>query len=164
MRVATRGGGIYRHVWLVKRAQTHLVTWGTFVAPHVHAASIAGDASTGPLRAVATLNITAQVTSQSTEASVSATFELIDLAGATVATLSSSDAPVVAGGQVTLRAMGGVPAVELWTLRNPNLYTVRTRLLSTSSKAVLDEENTTVGFRALRYSKVTSAIYIPTLE
>jgi hypothetical protein len=45
-------------------------------------------------------------------------------------------------------------AVDLWTVRAPALYTVRTRLLSASG-ALLDDDNTTVGFRSLRYEADT---------
>lgn len=151
-----RGGGIYRHVWLVKRAQTHLTSWGTFVAPRVHAASIAADDSKGSLQGAATLNITAVVSNMAAaERSVSAIFELLDSAGAAVIIFKSSIATVTGGGQVTLRAAADVPAVDLWTLHSPALYTVRTRLLSSSTKTVLDEENTTVGFRSLKYTADT---------
>eukprot|EP01050_Picozoa_sp_SAG11_P002810 SAG11_NODE_147_length_14771_cov_3.279648_2_plen_730_part_00 len=145
------GGGIYRHVWLVKRSQTHLTTWGTFVAPHVHPLSIVADTNSGSLRAAATLNVSAQLSSQNA-ASVSLTCDLLDVSGKLLTTFSSpSDMRVAADGLLVLHASVDVPAVRLWTLRAPILYRVRTRLL-TSSKTVLDEENTTIGFRSLKYT------------
>lgn len=138
----------------MKRAPTHLMTWGTFIAPHVDTASIADDSS-GRVRAAATINITATVSNMAaTRASVAATFQLLDSTGATIAVFNSSDvSTAVAGGQTTLRATAKVAAVNLWTLRSPTLYTIRTLLLS--SNRVLDEENITVGFRSLEYTADT---------
>ena len=86
-------------------------------------------------------------------ASISATFELLDPQGATVATLKAARVSAAAGGETTLRATGMVPKVDLWTGRRPALYIVRTRLRS--GQVLLDESNTSVGFRSLRFSADT---------
>ena len=151
------GGGLFRHVWLLKRSPVHLTTWGTFVAPHVsteHAlAAAAASGGAGRLQGKASLNISAVVaaTAGAAAGAVSATFDLISTAGATVTTLKAAPVTVAAGSEGTLHATGEVSApVDLWTVRAPTLYTVRTQLLSAAG-AVLDESNTAVGFRSLRF-------------
>ena len=144
--------GLFRHVWLMKRNPVHLTTWGTFVAPRVSAATIASvagpTAAVGRLRASASLNISAVVAAaQGFSGSVSASFDVFGPSGARVATGSASKMDVVAGGEVTLRATFSIATpVQLWTIRAPTLYTVRSRLLSSTGE-LLDEDTTTTGFR-----------------
>ena len=136
----------------MKRSPTHLTTWGTFVIPRV----VPGSIDNTGMQAAGILNISAVVASDTqaaASASISATFELLDPQGATVATLKAARASAAAGGETTLRATGVVPKVDLWTGRRPALYIVRTRLRS--GQALLDESNTSVGFRSLRFSADT---------
>ena len=105
----------------------HLTTWGTFVAPlvHVDQHSPALDLGDGRLKAQASLNISAVVAStlNAPGGSVTATFDLLDSAGATVHTLKASAVRTSAGGESILHASGAVaPAVDLWTIRAPALF------------------------------------------
>ena len=153
------GGGLFRHVWLMKRSPVHLTTWGTFVAPlvHVDERTPAEDLGSGRLQAKASLNISAVVASTlgAPAGSVSAVFDLLDSTFKVVTTLKAEEVSVTPGAESSLHAIGAVTSsVDLWTIRAPALYTVRTRLLSASG-AVLDEDNTTIGFRSLRYAADT---------
>jgi beta-galactosidase len=158
------GGGIFRHVWLVKRSPIHFATWGVFVAPSVHPGTVrsavargatiaAASPSGGELVGTVTLNVTATVvsTESAAAATVGAAIDVFDAVGSHVGSFSTENVSVVSGGEVSLHSLRPLPAeVNLWTIRAPALYTVRTRLLTTSG-AVLDEVNTTTGFRLLRY-------------
>jgi len=148
------GGGLFRHVWLVKRSQSHLVTWGVFVAPLVQPStvqhSVGGGAGGEVLTGTVTLNISA-VAVAAAGSTVSAVADIFDPSGAHVATLPTPPALVPAGGMVTLKVTGKLAdKATLWTIRAPALYTVRVRLLSPTA-TVLDEENITSGFRSLHY-------------
>jgi hypothetical protein len=167
------GGGLFRHVWLMKRSPIHLTTWGTFVAPQVSPSTITtiasssssgGDSGGNRLQATASLNISAVVAAgpSVSATSVTASFEVIsDSTGAIVATHAiQRPVAVVAGGEIVLHALVPISApVQLWTIRSPALYTVRTTLQSASRAAaagnsvavVLDQANTSFGFRSLRY-------------
>ena len=162
------GGGLFRHVWLMKRAPVHLTSFGLFVAPKVHESTIVTTAAAAEvnagvhkLQAAASLNISAVVTAPAalqsgTIRQVAASFELLDNTGATVAAFDKTAAVNIpaGGGEVALLAMVDVPqAVSLWTIRAPTLYTVRTTLLV--GGLAVDEANTTVGFRSLRYDADT---------
>ena len=166
------GGGLFRHVWLVKRSPVHLATWGVFVAPKVDGGTITATTATtatttgwlrGGLTALASLNITAVATSApvaegplaaaAQQVQVHASFELIDAAGVTVVVLVAPPVAVAPGAEATLHASGRIPArVALWSIPHPTLYTVRARLMSSAATGpVIDETNVTTGFRSLHY-------------
>ena len=133
-----QGGGIYRHIWLMKRSPVHLTTWGTHVIPQVLPwtiieanAEAAQGQGQGSLQAAGFLNISAVIASDAAAASydlssaapssiaslVTATFDLIDADDTVVTSLTTAVAvPVAEGGEATVEANGAVSkAVDLWT-------------------------------------------------
>lgn len=108
------GCGIYRNVWLTKLNPVHVAHWGTYVT--------ADEVSKNSARL--TIRTTLE-NEQSAAAAVELTTELLDEEGETV---GSASAPVdVAGsGQAEAVQELEVKTPQLWSLRNPYLYTVKT--------------------------------------
>lgn len=154
----------------------HLVTWGTFIAPHVVGSSIThrvhgAEHSSTSLRASAVLNISSEVSGAGMGAAgdpveVSAIFDLVDSSGTVVTTLRSTGTVSIraaGSGPQFLHAAAAVSTVNLWTLRRPALYSVHARLVTTTQMqpnqqqqqqqqpVVLDAINITVGFRSLKF-------------
>ena len=130
------GAGLYRHVWLARRAPVAIVTDGVHCNPRRDADGwrVPVDVSLG--------NITPDDATVTVEAAV------LDVAGDMIATARADS--VVAGlgtGTATLVLPVSTPA--LWSVARPTLYTVRTRVLRAG--AVVDERRTPVGFRTIRF-------------
>lgn len=131
------GAGIYRHVWLIKTAKTHLVEWGTYVRSEVN----------GPAAAV-TLGSEVKNSSDSAQ-KVSVSWKLLDANGATVAATQASEAAIAPGeihlfeGQTTLRSP------KLWSPDEPYLY--KTVATVHTAGAEIDTDATTFGIRTLHF-------------
>lgn len=149
------GGGIYRHVWLVKRPAVHFASWGTFVSASVNPGSIRhGEAglATTLVTGAASINVSTVISAAASAPStrVGVIVDVFDPSAAVVATFISVTGATVSGGaEVSVVTLGQLN-VTLWTIRSPTLYTVRTRLIGSDGE-VLDEANTTTGFRHLHY-------------
>ncbi|CAN7303315.1 DUF4982 domain-containing protein [Pseudoduganella sp. LjRoot289] len=129
------GAGIYRHVWLTKTAPLHVAQWGTFVKPKVEGAQaqVAVDvtiANDGKLRESFTLRH--QVAGPDGKPAGPAR-------QATVAVDGSAEA----GFKATL----SVPHPRLWSLDQPNLYTLTTTVLQ--GGRVIDRYDTRFGIRTV---------------
>lgn len=131
------GGGIYRHVWLVKRAPVHLITDGVYAHPR-HKGG------------------------EDWEIPVEATLENIGEhpADATVETVViDPDGKLVARGSGTVRVgpldQGiarfaiSVSAPRRWSIEEPTLYQVRTSVQL--SGQTVDEDAASIGFRTQRF-------------
>ncbi|MET3667245.1 beta-galactosidase GalA [Caulobacter sp. 1776] len=131
------GGGIYRHVWLTKRAAVHIVDDG------VHADPRRDGEGRWTLPVAATLgNIGSKTEAVEVEA------ELIDPWGkVVVAGRASAEIPPL--GQAEARLVLDVAAPRLWSVGDPALYTVRTHVRR--SGETVDEAITSTGFRTLRF-------------
>lgn len=131
------GAGIYRHTWLVKRAPVYIATDGVFAHP-VHAG---GNSWMIPVE-VTVFNSTEQ--NKTTGIAVS----LFNSKGQEMAKASTSlQAVVLEKNKVQLQLQVEHP--ELWTLENPALYTVKTRI---TAGAYQDEVITRCGFRTIRFT------------
>ncbi|KQU49597.1 beta-galactosidase [Sphingomonas sp. Leaf339] len=131
------GGGLYRHVWLVRRAPVAIATDGV----HCHPRRGADGGWQVPV-AVTVASIARDRSAASVEV------QLLDVDGRQVA---SGQAPVEvapldrAEASVTL----AVSAPALWSVETPTLYTVVTRLVRDG--AAVDERRIAVGFRTIRF-------------
>ncbi|MEO7100596.1 MAG: beta-galactosidase GalA [Luteolibacter sp.] len=133
------GGGIYRHTWLVKRSPVHVITDGVYANP-VKAANGAW-----MIPAEVTLaNTGAATTSASVDVGV------FDAAGKRIAGARSTPVSIVPQGGAVAKVEVPVTAPQLWSVDKPNLYTVRTTVLSGDNKPV-DSVDTTCGFRTIRF-------------
>jgi beta-galactosidase len=129
------GAGIYRNVWIVKRAATHIVTDGVFAHP---------------VKQGAAWSIPVEVTLHTTadgEQRVSVRSELLD--GDSVISHASVETAVPSLRQATARLSLTHPAPRLWSVDAPHLYRVRTRVLQAG--VVLDELTTPCGFRTQHF-------------
>ena len=132
------GGGIYRHTWLVKRSPVHIETYGVYANP------VRGTDGRWSIPVEVTLNNIAK-----TAAETEVEAELIDPAGKSVVggeTRISVPAFAPATAAIPL-AVPGKPL--LWSLSQPSLYTVRTRVRRAGS--LIDETTTRCGFRTIRF-------------
>jgi beta-galactosidase len=131
------GGGIYRHVWLTKRAAVHIADDG------VHADPRRGESGRWTLPVVATLgNIGPKTEAVEVEAQLVDPWGKVVSAGRVAAEIPSLD-------QVEARLVLDVATPRLWSVDDPALYTVRTRVLQAGK--VADEAITSTGFRTLRF-------------
>ncbi|HEY3412461.1 MAG TPA: beta-galactosidase GalA [Armatimonadota bacterium] len=138
------GGGVYRHVWLVKTSPVHVARWGTFVTTNVRGPETAA-------RPDAEIYIRTTVQDEAAR-SVLCRLEsrIVDPPGQTVATLGSS---------LTLRGSGStqtvhrftLPKVRLWSIETPYLYRVVTTVYQ-GGRAV-DTYVTPFGIRTIRFDK-----------
>ncbi len=131
------GAGIYRHVWLIRRAPIAIVTDGVHCDPRrdsaggwsvpvaVTLASIARDAATVTVEA-----------------------SLLDPDGVQLATMQAS-AGVAALEQAVATMTLSIASPRLWSIESPLLYMVVTRLRQ--GGVVVDERRTPIGFRTIRF-------------
>ncbi|KQM63432.1 beta-galactosidase [Sphingomonas sp. Leaf17] len=130
------GAGLYRHVWLARRAPVSIVTDGVHCDPR-------HDASGWRVPVAVTLASVAPG-----DVAVTVELLLIDPDGREVG---------VAKGAVTVPALDRAEAVldlrvdnpRRWSVERPELYTVHTRILRDG--AVVDERRTPIGFRTIRF-------------
>lgn len=131
------GGGIYRHVWLVKRAPVHIVTDGVYAHPRREADGRwvlpveATVANTGEVPAAAEVEVA-----------------LLDPEGRRVAQgrTGVSVAPLE---RSAARLSLDVAEPRLWSIETPTLYQVRTTVRAGGTQA--DEAVTLCGFRTQRF-------------
>ena len=131
------GGGIYRHVWLTKRASVHIVDDG------IHADPRRDGEGRWTVPVTATLGNIGP-TAESVEIEV----QLIDPWGQVVsAGRVAASVPSLDRSEARLVLEAGTP--RLWSVDDPALYTVRTRV--SRAGQVVDETTTSAGFRTLRF-------------
>ncbi len=141
------GGGIYRHVWLVKTPAVHVGHWGTFV--------------TTPDASPASATVSARITIDNDgpdDADVTVTSEVVPLdargahAGAAVAAAAPATAHVGHGSSAQLRQEAVVKQPRLWgppPEQSPNRYGLVTTL--TRNGVLVDTYETPFGIRTFRY-------------
>lgn len=131
------GGGIYRHVWLTKRAPVHIVDDGVHADPRRDAAG----------RWTLPVTVTLGNIGPAAE-TVEVEVQLVDPWGKAVVQ-GRVAAGVPSLDQADARLVLDVAAPHLWSVDDPALYTVRTRVLRGGQR--VDEAITATGFRTLRF-------------
>ncbi len=119
------GGGIYRHVWLVKSNPIHLAWHGVFVRME----NVSKEA--------ATMLVTAEIEGAPSAAGLAISHELLDSEGRSVGAID--------GQTPDMSAKLIIKSPTLWDTKNPYLYTVRTRVRKGGE--LIDSVDTTVGIR-----------------
>lgn len=131
------GAGLYRDVRLVDRAPVSISSDGVHADPRKGADGA--------------WSVPVEVTAYSIErapAAVSIAADLIDASGAVIASATGQGQVMpLEQGVVTATISGFQP--RLWSVDEPNLYSVRTRLLRDGK--VVDERTTPCGFRTIRF-------------
>lgn len=131
------GAGIYRHTWLNKTDKLHVPQYGTFVT-----SDISGNN--------AGLTIRTTVENQHKKAA-SFTIEqvLLDATGKQVGTVTSPDFQLKAVSNQTYYSKLNVDHAKLWSLEEPYLYKLVTRIMSEGK--LTDVYETNVGIRSIRF-------------
>ena len=142
------GGGIYRHVWLVKSDRVHIGHWGTFVTtPEVTAASARISAR------VSIDNDSGQDTIVSVSTRVVGLDEHGNPSGGPVASpIQTVDVRIPHGGTSVITQDAAIARPRLWgppPQQKPNRYALITTLARDGT--VIDRDETAFGIRTLKY-------------
>jgi beta-galactosidase len=131
------GGGIYRHVWLVKTDPIHVAHWGTYVTSTVNDAD-------------ADVTIQTQLQNDSTQ-TVSAALlsSILDADGKIVTESEPAMAALEPGKEQTISQKMKVKNPHLWSVETPYLYKLVTTIKRDTT--VADVYETPFGIRTLRF-------------
>lgn len=132
------GGGIYRHVWLIKTGRAHVGLWGTFVRSE----QLQGDD-------FRTLIDTEIVNDFNEEKEIAVLSEIVDADGHTVASLRAAQR-VPARSEGTFSQTAEVSGVTRWDIDAPVLYTLKTTVRADGETT--DTCETPFGYRTIRYT------------
>ncbi|MBN1182065.1 MAG: beta galactosidase jelly roll domain-containing protein, partial [Bacteroidales bacterium] len=133
------GGGIYRHVWLVKTDRLHVARFGTYI--------------TTPLvtEKIAEVNIKTTLNNEYKEAkNVTLVSKIVDKKGFVLDTRSSVQV-IEAFSSVEITQTGSVHNPLLWSPETPNLYKVLTEVFDNGN--LVDNYETTFGFRTIEFNR-----------
>eukprot|EP01062_Namystynia_karyoxenos_P053520 TRINITY_DN4338_c0_g1_i1.p1 TRINITY_DN4338_c0_g1~~TRINITY_DN4338_c0_g1_i1.p1 ORF type:complete len:979 (+),score=225.56 TRINITY_DN4338_c0_g1_i1:75-2939(+) len=153
------GGGLNRHVWLVRTDALHFPPDSSWVHSELHggtALRTPGKPAAGATATSATV-IAATTIRNAMSAAVSGAkvaVSVVDAAGKEVAQGVSSPLSVPAGGSTEVSVSVALDSPELWSVARPYLYTVR-MALSDGAGAARDAVNITTGVRSIRFDADT---------
>jgi beta-galactosidase len=134
------GGGIYRHVWLVKTAPVHVAPWGTFVS---------ADVAFGPAGPNANVQIRTTLANRlGRPAACRLTSRLVDAAGTVCGDVSSACRLDPLGDSEVSQTVA-LESPRLWSVDAPYLYTV-VSTVEVEGECV-DEYRTPTGIRSIRF-------------
>jgi beta-galactosidase len=130
------GSGIYRDVYAIYANPVHIAPWGVFAHPTVNGNK-------------GTLHIEVAVDNETqSKADLQIVTDLLDKNGKVVAT-KTTKFQVSGSQQATLKTDLALTNPQLWSLENPNLYTLRTTIKDKAK--VWDESTTQTGFRTFAF-------------
>ncbi len=132
------GSGIYRNVSLIITNPVHVDLWGVFVRT----------LEVSEEKAAIGVDVTL-VNGTSDEKDITLEMEFIDPDGKPV-THFSDDKELEAGSKKIFAQEFGIPEYRLWTVENPELYTVVIRLRN--GKKIIDEVREPFGIRTIDFS------------
>ncbi|MDD3196319.1 MAG: glycoside hydrolase family 2 TIM barrel-domain containing protein, partial [Paludibacter sp.] len=131
------GSGIYRDVWVVYASPLHIAQWGVYAVPEVDK------------RGNAALKVNVELTNGTgADATVQVVNELKDPAGKTVAT-SKQNIKLGTDKSQSVDLRMRVKNPVRWSLDNPALYTLHTRVLHKGK--VIDQTTTRTGIREFTF-------------
>ncbi len=136
------GGGIYRHVWLVKTSPVHVEPFGISTAVEMDEKD----------HSRARLHVGTELRNDSHEEQATASLRhtLRDASGNVAARVVTPAAAVPLKDVAVVQASLDVEKPTLWDVDSPRLYSLSTEVLGPDG-AVLDEVVTPVGFRTIRF-------------
>ncbi|WP_407426829.1 sugar-binding domain-containing protein [Arcticibacter sp.] len=130
------GSGIYRDVWVIYANPTHIAQWGVFAYPIVG-------------KQQSSLNVDVEIDNYAgANSSVTITNELFSPEGRSVSK-GSKTLKVAANSKGKISHSLQVSNPRLWSIDNPNLYTLRTTV--TKDRKVIDQSTTKTGFRSFTF-------------
>jgi len=131
------GAGIYRHVWLLKTHPVHVAHGGTLVVSEVRPGS-------------STLAVTTEVENHSDRSQAGRVVStVLDPAGKVVASATAVPVAIAPWSGNEFKQQLSVDKPALWSLENPNLYRLLTKV--EVAGAVVDQYETTFGIRSIRF-------------
>jgi beta-galactosidase len=131
------GAGIYRHTWLTKTAPLRIAQWGTAVRSEVRGAG-------------AHISVSTEISNESAgKASGTLVSHILDADGKTVASIPGKSFVIPAQGTLTLETQALLGQAHLWSLDEPHLYRVVSRIESAGK--VVDNDDVTFGIRSIRF-------------
>jgi beta-galactosidase len=134
------GGGIYRHVWMISTAPTHIAPDGTFVTAKI---------DFNGAHPLAELTIQADLLNQSPAAAVGKlTSTILDPEGKVVGEVTE-DFSMAAWGKTLMTQTAPLAEARLWSLAEPNLYKVVSTIWIDGNS--VDQYETTTGIRSIRF-------------
>ncbi len=138
------GSGIYSHVWIISTNDVHVAENGTYVTTPAAGVKQAPDG---------TVKIETVIDNDGTSAStVKVRSSVINKAnGQVAATVTSDSITVEAGSSYTVNQETKVDNPLLWSTDSPNLYTLKTEIIS--GDTVVDDQITNFGFRSIYYDE-----------
>jgi beta-galactosidase len=131
------GAGLYRHVWLARRAPVSITTDGI----HANPSRDASGAWTLPVT-VALANIAEQ------SASIELAAIVRDPSGRAIAT-ATTQAQVPELGQADAAMIMPIADPQLWSIEQPTLYSLE--VAARRDGALVDERRLSIGFRTIRF-------------
>ena len=134
------GSGIYRNVWLVKTGQVHVDNWGTNITTPVMNAD------------KSTVEIETTLKNEASDVTVEVSTLIQDKEGKTLYRISSP-VEIAAGGKKTVTHTIEMFYPELWSVRNPYLYTAITEVRV--GNKLTDRYRTTFGIRKFDWDEHT---------
>jgi beta-galactosidase len=133
------GGGIYRHVWMIKTNKLHVARFGTYVTTHA-----ISDAE-------ASVSIKTMLKNEyKVEKNITLVSKIIDKKGNVLDNKTTSQT-VGALVEVEIAQSGAIQKPLLWSPETPNLYKVLTEVIENGK--VIDTYETTFGVRTFEVNK-----------
>lgn len=133
------GGGIYRHVWLIKTDRLHVDRFGTFVTTP----SVSSDKASVSIK-------TTLRNEYKTDKSIKLLSKIIDKKGVVLDTKVSS-LKIEPFGRVEIPQEGTIRTPLLWSPETPSLYKVVTELWDNEN--LVDTYETTFGVRKIEFNR-----------
>lgn len=134
------GGGIYRHTWLNITNVTHVQTYGTYIT------TPAVTKQEAQLKIVTTV-----VNNWQRERNITISQRVIDSFGKSIAKSNDEKRDIAAGESIDVIQNFSLNAPRLWSIENPELYTMETTIKSGGK--VLDICTTSFGVRSIEFNK-----------
>lgn len=134
------GGGIYRHVWMVRTDPLHVAPWGVFVSSKVREMDAKNNA---------TVHIQTKLLNRYTQGrKFILRSTVFDPSGKKVAE-ADDDMTLESWGDGTAKQNVEISKPVLWSVEKPNLYCLVTTIINEDK--VLDEVETTFGIRSTHF-------------
>ena len=133
-----QGGGIYRHVWLIKTNPVAVDLWGVYI---------------NPVKAEDKWNVNVETTvinSSMKNENICIRSIILDSSGCMIAQTSTDMTANFKDKTVAAQCID-VKEPKLWDTDAPNLYTLVTRIYKTDTGELIDETEDTFGFRTFRF-------------
>lgn len=133
-----QGGGIYRHVWLVKTAPVAVDLWGVFV---------------NPVKSENGWNVNIETTVLNTLLNDEGIRLYSAIADSDGTELAHTETELTAKlkSKATVNQCVRVDNPKLWDIDSPNMYTLITRIYKSDGKEPIDETKTKFGFRTFKF-------------